>query len=393
MQKVAVFFGGKSYEHDISVLTGLQAIQVMDVTKFNPFPVYVNKVGRIFIGDQLLNPRFYPVLEHSEAQLTEVVIPVGETFPCLQKRFGLFKKKFPFDIALLAFHGAEGESGGFQGLFDAANIPYTGASSLASAVSMDKVITKDVCRALGINVLPHVVVSKPTTDMFDITKILAGFDMKFPVMAKPRSLGSSVGIHRCENIDNLMAACINIFKLGDDALIEPFVENLVEYNIAAVRGTDGRVLTSAIEKPNPKGNVLSFADKYLSDGGKKKGVKLKGGKLSVMPTQELLQSRREYHPAGLTAKQEKFIRESAAALYTHLGAAGSPRIDFIANGKTGEIWLNEVNPIPGSFAFYLWAASIDNPMSYQELVSVILHNVNSRAQNIDLKHSGSVVFK
>jgi len=393
MQKVAVFFGGKSYEHDISILTGLQVCMVMDITKYQPFPVYVNKVGRMFTGDQLRDPKFYPILEFREAQLTEVVIPVGETYPCLQKRFGLIKKKIPFDIAFLAFHGAEGESGGFQGLFDAANIPYTGATTLASAVYMDKVITKDVCRAIGINVLDGKIVLKPKTDMYDIKSIMADVTVKFPVMAKPRSLGSSVGIHKCEDAAELAAACINIFKLNDDVLIEQFVPNLVEYNIAVIKNKKGDIITSAIERPNPNGNVLSFADKYMSDGGKKKGIK-KGAKgLSIMPTQELLTARREYHPENLTAAQEKFIRESAAKLFAHMGATGSPRIDFLSDAKTGEVWLNEVNPIPGSFAFYLWAAALTGPLDYQEIVSTLLHNANFKAQNIDLKHSGSIVFK
>jgi D-alanine-D-alanine ligase len=392
MKKVAVFFGGRSYEHDVSILTGLQVCQVMDVTKYTPIPVYVNKVGRMFIGAQLLDARFYPVHEFRESLLTEVVIPVGETYPCLQKRFGFIKKKIPFDIAFCAFHGADGENGGFQGLFQTAGIPYTGADVKSSAVYMDKVLTKLVCRSLGIKVLDDFVIGRPLADagLYDIKKIASAMPLAYPVMVKPKSLGSSVGIHRVTNAAELEAACLDIFKLGDDALCEPFVENLVEYNIAAVKDKNGKIITSAIERPNASGEVLSFADKYLAEGGaKKKGAKKAA--FAVMPTMEMLVERREFSPK-ISAEQEQFIRESATKLLTAMGGTGAPRIDFIGNGKTGEIWLNEVNPIPGSFAFYLWVAS-EHRLLYQEIVDIILHNPNAQNQNIDLKQAASVVFK
>jgi D-alanine-D-alanine ligase len=388
MQKIAVFFGGKSYEHDISVLTGLQVCQVMDITKYQPLPVYMNKVGRLFVGRQLLDSKFYPVNEFKESKLTEVVIPVGETYPTLQTRFGLFKKKIPFDVAFLAFHGADGESGGFQGLLETAGIPYTGAGVLASAVYMDKKVTKDVCRALGIKVLDDFIVKRPADDFYDIKKLLDDFPLKYPVMAKPLSLGSSVGVHRCGNLDELCSACVDIFKLGDNVICEPFIENLVEYNVAITKNKDGKIVTSAIEKPNASGEILSFADKYLSKNGKKGGKK---GAIPVIPSRALIESRREFSP-NITKEQESFIRDSAEKLFAELGATGAPRIDFIGDSKTSEIWLNEVNPIPGSFAFYLWEKS-DDKITYQELVDMILANTNCSVQNIDLKQSASVVFK
>lgn len=388
MQKVAVFFGGKSYEHDISILTGLQVCQVMDITKHQPIPVYVNKTGRLFIGPQLLDPKFYPILEFRESQLTEVVIPVGATYPILQHRFGIFKKKIPFDVAFLAFHGADGESGGWQGLLETAGIPYTGADIKSSAVYMDKALTKHVARAIGIKVLDDTVIRRPASDFYDIKKLLADqFNMKYPVMAKPRSLGSSVGIHRAADIDELASACVEIFKLGDDVLCEPFVENLVEYNIAVMKNKD-KIITSAIERPNASGEVLSFADKYLSKNGKKGAKK---GLVSIIPSAALIESRREFNP-NISADQEKFIRDGAERLFDAMGATGCPRLDFIGDSKTGEIWLNEVNPIPGAFAFYLWEKSADR-ITYQELVDIILANSNYTARNIDLKQSASAVFK
>jgi D-alanine-D-alanine ligase len=273
-------------------------------------------------------------------------------------------------------------------LLESANIPYTGADVKSSAVYMDKKITKDVCRALGVRVLDDFIVKKPAGDFQDVERLLAGFPLKYPVMAKPLSLGSSVGIHRCDNFDDLSAACADIFKLGDDVLCEPFVENLAEYNIAIMKNKDGEIITSAIERPNASGEFLSFADKYLGDG-KKKAAKKKTA--PIIPSWQLIESRREFDPV-LAKEQEEFIRGSAEKLFSELGATGSPRIDFIGNGQTGEIWLNEVNPIPGAFAFYLWQKSI-HKITYQELTDIILHNVNNNMRNIDLKQSSSVVFR
>jgi D-alanine-D-alanine ligase len=388
MKKIAVFFGGKSYEHDISILTGLQVCKVMDITKHEPIPVYVNKVGRLFTGKQLLDPKFYPILEFREAQLTEVILPVGETYPVLQNRFGFIKKKTPFDIAFLAFHGADGESGGWQGLLESAGIPYTGADIKSSAVYMDKSLTKSVCRTLEIKVLDETIIQRPTAEFYDVKKLLANFRMEFPIMAKPRSLGSSVGIHKCTNMDELSAACIDIFNLGDDVLCEPFVENLVEYNIAVMRDRTGQIVTSAIERPNASGDTLSFADKYLGNG-KKKAAKKKG--ISILPSQALIESRREFNP-HITSEQESFIRNSAEKLFANMGATGNPRIDFIGNKATGEIWMNEVNPIPGAFAFYLWAQAKPS-VNYTELVTTIIENANWKMRNIDLKAAQSVLFK
>ncbi|MDR2769875.1 MAG: hypothetical protein LBB08_00315 [Rickettsiales bacterium] len=387
MKKIAVFFGGRSCEHDVSILTGLQVCTVMDVTKYEPLPVYVNKVGRLFVGPQLLDPKFYPVLEFRESQLTEVVIPVGETYPCLQCRFGLFKKKIPFDIAFLAFHGAEGESGGFQGVFQTAGIPYTGADLKSSAVYMDKVLTKLICRSLGIKVLPDHLIPRPRNDFYDAKQLLANFPLAFPVIAKPRSLGSSVGIRLVRNTEELELSAVDIFKLGDDVLCEPFVENLTEYNIALVRGQNGEIMTSAIERPNASGEILSFADKYLGNGCTKSKKKF----MSIMPSKELVESRREFNP-NISEAQREFIVGSAVKLFKAMGSSGAPRIDFLSNKASGEIWLNEVNPIPGSFAFYLWAQAA-KPLDFQELVGVILSHANFAVRDIDLKQSSSMVFK
>lgn len=394
--KVAVFFGGKSFEHDVSILTGLQVIQAMDSTKYESFPVYVASDGTWWTGDLLLDTKVYPLTDATKAKLLNVSLPVGEATitPSLKvmnpSLFG--KRRIKFDIAFFAFHGDVGESGGMQGLFETANFPYTGADILSSSVYMSKVATKRICKTLGINVLSEVVVQKPTGENFiDIQKIIKNINVDYPICAKPANLGSSIGVFKVNNKEELSSALLDIFKMDTEAILEPFVENLVEYNIAVMKNLDGEIITSVIEKPNNENTFLSFSDKYLSENGAKK----KGTNLSAMPSEELIESRRKFAP-NLTEKQTKFICDSAKTLFSAMGATGNPRIDFLSNEKTGEIWLNEVNPIPGSFAFYLWQNS-KYAINYTDLTNIIIQNgfekYHSKEKEIDLKLSSSVIFK
>ncbi|MDR1696621.1 MAG: hypothetical protein LBR41_00140 [Rickettsiales bacterium] len=387
-KRIAVFFGGKSYEHDVSILTGLQVCQVADRTKFEIIPVYVSKTGRLFTGEWLLDTRHYPLTDYGESKCREVFIPAGDRFfgPTLAYA-GLFGvRRIKFDVAFLAFHGGGGENGAWQGLFETAGIPYTGANVKASAVYMDKALTHDVCRELGINVLCETVVPRGA----DLPAEFRRAKYAAPFMAKPANLGSSVGIHTVNGEAEMRDAVANIHSLGDDAMIEPFVNNLREYNVAVTRNAAGKTVTSEIEMPTNDGMALSFADKYL-DSGRKGGMKKKKMALSAMPSDELINARREFAPK-MTAAQEKFIRGAAAKLYDALGGTGAPRIDFLCDAESGEIWLNEANPIPGAFAFHLWARG-DSKMSYQDLVSLLIEHANYEPAEVNLRTGGSVVFK
>ncbi|MDE6224213.1 MAG: D-alanine--D-alanine ligase, partial [Alphaproteobacteria bacterium] len=365
--KVAVFFGGKSFEHDVSILTGIQVIQAIDITKYEPFPVYVDSDGYWWTGAELLDTKNYPITDALKSKLANVSLQVGEATirPSLKivnaTLFG--KKRISFDIAFFAFHGAEGESGAFQGLFETSNIAYTGANILSSSVYMSKIATKQICKSLNINVLPETIITKPNdTEFIDIEKLLKNIKISYPLCAKPANLGSSVGVCKVTNKEELSSALLDIFKMDNKAILEPFVENLVEYNIAVMKNLNDEIITSVIESPNNDNTFLSFKDKYLSENGAKK----KGLNISAMPSDELIESRRKFAPK-LTKTQEDFIIHSAKTLFSFMGATGNPRIDFLSNAKTGEIWLNEVNPIPGAFAFYLWQNSEYN-ISYTELI-------------------------
>ena len=387
-KKIGVFFGGQSVEHDVSILTGLQVCQVMDVSKYEVVPFYVDNNGAIWTGAPLLSTKSYPI--DSNTKITRMNFVIGRTDGiALVSEAGIFKKKIQLDAAFLAFHGGAGESGIYSAMFEAANLPYAGASVLASSVYMSKYVTKLACRALGIKVLPETLVRRPEGS-FDIDAISKSLKIEFPVIVKPESLGSSVGVSRADNISELAIGLAKVFKVDPVAMIEPFVENLVEYNVA-VMSKNGKTITSAIESPNGGGKLLTFANKYMDDGCKKKS----DASLDAMPSDALINSRREYHP-NITTEQEEFIRDSAAKLFDAMGATGSPRIDFYSNSETGELWMNEVNPIPGAFAFYLWRATKPS-ISYQELVSSQLDNAfsrkNEQSKSFNLSAAGSLIFR
>jgi D-alanine-D-alanine ligase len=379
--RVAVFLGGRSPEHDVSVITGLQALKAIDQQRFTPFPVYVDPRGAWFVGEPLAERRNYLPDAQTRAELTEVTPSLGEPGRGLlvPKRTGLFGRRaaVEFDVALLAFHGLGGEDGQMQGLFEIANVPYTGMRTLASSVFMDKAATKRLLRGLDIPLLPHAVVSRaigglPSAE--SLTALLSGIG--FPCIVKPVHLGSSIGVGKADSLDELRAQLPAIFRLDAQAVIEPFVPNLVEYNLAVMR-IGGGVRTSAIERPKRADELLDFRQKYLSGGSAKGGIKG-----DAADSQGMLSLTRDINPA-LTPELETNLRRWAEAAFEAGDGYGAPRIDFYCNEASGEVWLNEVNPCPGSFAYFLWEAA-EPALRFTALLSILIDEALARHRECQL---------
>jgi len=369
--RIAVLFGGRSPEHDVSIVSGLQALNALDSSKYEGFPVYLAADGAWFTGDALRHRTTYIPGEEARRDLTRVDLDLsggrGRLMP--RGKGGLFAKApapIEFDVALLSFHGNIGEDGQIQGVFETANVPYTGMRTLASAVLMDKAVTKRVLAGRGISLLPDAVIPRPATglvpDRAGLEAALA--NIAFPVIVKPAHLGSSIGVAKAEDLDAVRTVLPNIFKFDTTAIIEPFVENLVEYNVA-VRRRDGAIVTSAIERPKRTSELLDFKEKYLSGGGKKSGGKQPGAS-----SQGMLSLTRDINPA-LPAALENSIRHWASEAFAAVSGTGAPRIDFLSNEKTGEVWLNEVNPCPGSFGYFLWEAA-EKPVLFTALLDQLI---------------------
>src|SRR6266568_2972933 len=278
--RVAVFLGGRSPEHDVSVITGLQALKAIDQERFAAFPVYVNPRGAWFVGEALAERRNYLPDARTQAELNEVTLSLGEPGRgvLVPKRTGLFARRIAteFDVALLAFHGLGGEDGQMQGLFETANVPYTGMRTLASALLMDKAAAKRLLRGLDIPLLPDAVVTRGPAGLPSAETLTALLgNMGFPCIVKPAHLGSSIGAGKADTVEEVRALLPAIFRLDRQAIVEPFVPNLAEYNLSVTRVRD-KLRTSAIERPKRAEELLDFRQKYLS-GGDGKGIKGDGG--------------------------------------------------------------------------------------------------------------------
>ena len=382
--RIAVFLGGRSPEHDVSVVTGLQGLAALDQTRFDTFIVYVTPQGDWLIGPGLDERHNYLPDAALRAQLSDVTLDMaaaaGGRLVARKSRLFSRRTETPFDVALLAFHGSGGEDGQFQGLFEAANIPYTGMRTLASAVLMDKAVTKRALEGSGIPLLRQAVIARPVTGLpaaaaLDEAMRLA--NVGFPCIVKPVHLGSSIGVGKADDLDEARALLAAIFRLDAQALIEPFVANLVEYNVAVGR-LGGATRCSAIERPKRVEALLDFRQKYLSGGGSKTGV----GKVLGQSSQGMLSLTREINP-DLPPAFANNIRRWAIAAFEAVGGSGAPRIDFLCNEVTGEVWLNEANPCPGSFGFYLWEAAPE-PLGFTALLSALIDEAQARHRAVQL---------
>ena len=295
------------------------------------------------------------------------------------RRSSLFSRRAPveFDVALLAFHGIGGEDGQIQGLFEIANVPYTGMRTLASAVLMDKAATKRLLRGLDLPLLPDAVVTRGAAALpsADALSALLG-NIGFPCIVKPAHLGSSIGVGKAGDMAELRALLPAIFRLDRQAIIEPFVPNLAEYNLSVAR-VGGSVRTSAIEQPKRAEELLDFRQKYMSGGDGKNGVKGDTG-----DSQEMLSLTRDINPA-LPAGLADQLRGWATVAFESVDGTGAPRVDFYCNDKTGEVWLNEVNPCPGSFGYFLWEAA-DPPLRFTALLTMLIEEAVARHRESQL---------
>ena len=317
MRNVAVFFGGISPEHDISCITGMQTLSALDEKKYRVFPVYVTKSGECYCENFL---SLQDVANYRPKRRDKITLESGG----IKKGFP-YGKKIQIDCAVLCFHGGTYEGGGFSYKLDEAKIPYASSEAIPSGVSMDKNLQKLVAKALGIPVLPYIAIKDGET----------AFDVKFPVVVKPNSLGSSIGVSVCNTKEELASSLDLAFRFDDKALVEKKAEDFYELNISAMR-CDKEVLLSAIEKPNTKEEILTFSEKYLSGGKKTDGMK----------------SLKRECPAKVAEEVEKSVEKYAKTLYEELSLFGIVRLDFIVEKES--VYFNEINVIPGSLSWYLW---------------------------------------
>lgn len=336
---VAVIFGGISPEHEVSVITGLQALENLDKEKFVGIPVYVSKDGELFTGDELLKIETYRNLQMICQKAQQVQPYLDQEKKGFQTIGGLLKGKIiKVDVIFPCFHGGIGENGAFQGLFELLNLPYVGSAVLASATGFDKVITKQLFEQAGLPITKCYWFYRKAWEK-DQEKVLKDIQSKltFPLFVKPANAGSSIGVSKVKNVDELKNA-IEVALLFDRKIIteEAFVGR--EINISIVGNSGDDLETSVLEEVIPSRDLLSYDDKYNSENGKSKGM--------ASTTRKI--------PAELTKETEEKIQAFAKLAFETLDCTGLVRIDFMVNEKENKIIVLEVNTIPGSLSFYLW---------------------------------------
>lgn len=332
-KNVAVFFGGNSVEHDISIITGVQTINALNKEKFCVYPIYITRENKFLTSEDYFDMQtFSKGLETKKGQ--EVLLKNGELF--FVKRNKL-KRVCKLDFVFLATHGGSGENGELEGLIDMNNLPSSSSGVLGSSIGMDKILTKKLCEAMKIPVCDYEILtyldSKENVESV-ATRVLKKLEL--PVIVKPATLGSSIGITVCDTREKLKNAISFAFLFDVEVIVEKAVENLREYNIA-VLGNNFVCETSNIEDVTDAHKFLSFESKYLSDG-KGKGMENLG---------------REF-PAKIDENLKSKIENIAKTFFLGAHMRGSVRLDFLYDEGSGELYLNEANTIPGSLANYLW---------------------------------------
>ncbi len=372
VKSVGVVFGGLSPEHEVSVITSLQAAAAMDRTRFRPTPIYLSKDGSWYTGESLLDIQGYSDLKELLAGATRIeMLPGGSgrlTVREAKKKsiFTLERREWNLEVMFLGLHGAAGENGGMQGLCELFDIPYTGSGILGSALAMDKGRSKEFCVRKGIPVVESMRIREPSWGAQEerwLDKI--GVWAPFPLIVKPVGLGSSIGIRRADDRDQLDAAIEEAFRYDSAVIIERVVSPLREIN-CSVLGDEDYARASVLEEPVPGAEMLSFRDKYMRG---KEGAKadVRSSKSSGASGGMATQSR--LIPAPLTEEQTEDIRRLAVRIFQILGCAGVARIDFLMNSDTGEVFFNEINTIPGSLSFYLWEPA---GLAFQDLVHELI---------------------
>lgn len=344
-KNLIVAFGGVSPEHEVSVLTAIQAISALEESSYNCIPLYVTKSGRWLTGEKLLDLSNYKEitqLENDSVSCAFIKDETGRTLLKEQERQGFFSKpkSFPVYAVLCAFHGSEGENGSFQGVCEMMNIPYTGSGVLGSSLGMDKVKAKLVAAANGIPVTKAVNFYESDWEQEQDDIITVAEDFGYPLIVKPATLGSSIGVAIANDKEELVNAVETAFRYDSHMLIEEAVNPLMEINCSVI-GTPEDCRPSVCEKPLGKTETLSFEDKYQSGGGGDKGMA----------------SADRIIPADISDELTRKIQGLATKTFSALDASGLARLDFLVNANTKEVYFNEINTIPGSFSFYLWDKS------------------------------------
>lgn len=350
--RVAVLFGGNSVEHEVSVISAIQAIMSMDTDKYEITPVYIAKNGEMYIGDNVGNIDAYKNIDKLIKESKRIIwVKEGNSVflvPYPVKAFSS-KQRVEVDIAFPIVHGTNVEDGTLQGYLKTIGIPFVGCDVTASAVGMDKYIMKTVLKDNDIPVLDGALYG--IGEFKDVDSLLDKIENRFgyPVIVKPVNSGSSVGIGVAKDRAELEKRVEEAFMFARKIIVEHAILKLREIN-CSVLGDDEEAIASVCEEPMHTEEILSYEDKYVNNA--------KGGSKGMASVARQI-------PANITDELRTRIEELSVKAFQCLGCNGVARIDYMIDEENGELYFNEINTIPGSLSFYLWEPK---GVSYKELL-------------------------
>lgn len=365
---VAVIYGSRSCEHEVSVVSALQLMEAADSEQYNIVPVYITKEGLWYTGDALRKIETYRNFNPMSAGLKRIVFDLttgaGDIWEWPPQRTGLFSKLqkplVRLDCAIPVLHGLHGEDGTVQGLLELLNIPYTSTGVLGSSLGMDKIAVKLLLRGAGYPVLDFIWFTREQWER-DAQKWIDRIEtqLKYPVFVKPSSLGSSIGISKATDRASLEEAVRVAASYDSRLLVEAGIEHPTEINCSAL-GFGESVRTSVCEMPVPSSDdqFLTFWEKYLRNSGSKN------------PESRGMKNLSRVLPAPIGETLTETIQKMTEEIFRLLNCKGVVRIDYIID-ENDILYVNEPNTIPGSMAFYLWKAS---GLSFSQLVDEMVKN-------------------
>ena len=368
--RVGVVFGGRSVEHDVSIVTAHQAMAALS-ERHEVIPIYVDRDGRWWSGAGLNDIEVFRKKRWADVG-ESVVLPAVAGVGGLLVAKKLRARTIELDVVLPAIHGTFGEDGTLQGALELADLPYAGSGVAASAVGMDKVAMKAAFKAAGLPVVPDVFVEAERLDadadgcVADVERVLG-----YPCFVKPVRAGSSVGIGKATDRASLLEALEVARRYDRRILAERSMEGCIEINCSVVGGAGREPRVSLCEQPVAWQEFLSFEDKYLRGG--------KGDSDPAAKSSEGMASLDRRIPAPVSDEITKQVQENALAAFRCIDAGGVARVDAFVKENTGETWVMEINTTPGSFAFYLWEASGSTFADLMdELISIALQTHRAR---------------
>lgn len=345
--RVGVLYGGKTTEHEVSIITAVQAMEHLNLDKYEVIPMYLTKENEMYTGEPLKEIEIYREPELLKRYCKNVVCYNRNGALALQNKNGIFRKIVKeVDIVIPCVHGYNMEDGNVEGMLETFGVPYTGSDIYGCTVGQDKVFQKQILKENGI-LVPKYTWFYDNEYEEDDTKIVDNIKkMGLPVVVKPARQGSSIGIGVAKTEEELKQAIEEAIKYDDKILVEELIPNMVELN-CSVLGSSAYCEASCIEQVMGKDEILSFNDKYIGSGTKKGIAGKMGASKGMLSSDRII-------PAEIPEKLTNDIMETSKKVFKALGASGCVRIDYLYDKKAKKYYVNELNTIPGSLAFYLW---------------------------------------